>query len=76
MYDISDSLGVCGRTRATAIYPIVHMGEFVSNSIGLVVCLGPDPSKHSTIAPHNIAPSRGPTVGTDYDASVELDGHN
>lgn len=76
MYDVGNSLSICGRTRATAIYPIVHMCEFVGNSIGLVVSLVPDPGEQSMVVPHNVAACRGPTVGTDYNASVELDGHN
>jgi hypothetical protein len=34
MYDVGDGLGVCSRTRATAVDAVVDVGELVCYSVG------------------------------------------
>lgn len=76
MDNIRNSLSVSCRTRSTAVYPVVYVGEFVCNTIGLLTTLRFSETGSTLDTTHNIASHRCSTVGANDHTTIELHGHD
>lgn len=76
MYNICNCLSVSRRSRTTAIYAIVNVSQLVRNTIGLQKRFKFHFEDYFYFGTHDIASCSCTTVCTDYNAFIELDGHD
>lgn len=78
MYDIRYGLGIGCRTRATAVYSVMYVRQFVGYTIRLKKNKPVSDIRNVLVSNnvYNVAPGRRSTVCTDDYTSVELNGHN
>ena len=75
MDHVCNGLGIGSGPRATAVYPVVNVGEFVRDTICLMI--GSAIQLLSLFnSTYNVAASGRPTIGSNDDASIELNSHD